>query len=210
MLMKGNIAKVTDFGMARFLDLSAINPSDLTGCPGTKDYMPPEALADPPDYNHKIDVFSIGVLIIHILTGKLPNPSNQILCQDFSTRKCKSETERRADHIAECGENDPLKILALHCLQNNKDDRPAADQLCTAVLKIQQTPQYQEDRRIGDEGMQLAMEYNVPQVVNDQLQMITLQEQQIKQDEQSILGLNLQVREIQQAKDLGMQRILQL
>lgn len=53
--MKGNTAKVTDFGMARLL--STFKSYDLTKCPGAAVYMPPEALCDPPDYDLKIDIF---------------------------------------------------------------------------------------------------------------------------------------------------------
>jgi serine/threonine protein kinase len=202
-LMKGSIAKVTDFGMSKFLDLSSINPLDLTLCPGTKHYMPPEALTNPPDYNHKIDIFSVGVLIIQILTGKIPNPCNQFLCPDFSVRKLETEIERRADHISECDAANPLKGLALHCLQNNKDDRPNADVLCAEVLKIQQLQPYLDDRRIGQQGMQLAMQHNIPQVVQDWEQLIL----KGQKDGHTISILHSEVTKLSKANELGEQKI---
>ena len=66
-LLIGSIrAKVTDFGMARLVD---IHPqSSRTMCPGTDVYMPPEAVSDNPVYTDKIDCFSFGVVAIQIIT----------------------------------------------------------------------------------------------------------------------------------------------
>lgn len=57
-------AKVVDFGMSK------LNPemARLTMCPGTKAYMPPEALLDLPVYTDKLDCFQAGVLMIQIVT----------------------------------------------------------------------------------------------------------------------------------------------
>lgn len=210
-LMKGNIAKVTDFGMSKLLDLSTINPLDLTKYPGTKHYMPPEARADPPVYNHKIDIFSVGVLIVQILTGKMPDPINQVYYPDFKgVRQCESEIERRADHIGECDNRNPLKALALHCLQDNKDSRPDAAVLCEEVLKIQQQDIYLEDKRIGIQGMQLVMQCNILQVVNEQSQIIAQQALQIQEGEHTISLLRSKVMELNRARELGEREILQL
>ena len=216
-LMKGNIAKVTDFGMSKLLDLSTINPLDLTGCPGTKHYMPPEALTNPPDYNHKIDIFSVGVLVIEILTQQPPNPVDVIKVErqgfEPSFQKCENEEERRVNHIAKCSDS-PLKELARHCIRNDKDSRPNANLLCTEVFRIQQqTPQYQQDRYIGEQGMQLAMQWNVPHVMQvfiDHSQVISLQAQKIREGEQGMSLLQSKVSELNQAKEQGMQQIRQL
>ena len=69
-------AKVTDFGMSK---IAASNPSmtrsKVTHCPGTLVYMPPEALRPQPRYSDKIDTFSIGVLLLQIVTRKFPAPT---------------------------------------------------------------------------------------------------------------------------------------
>ena len=59
----GNQAKITDFGMAKFLDTNGII-TPLTMCPGTHAYMPPETLTNPLVYSTKLDCFSSGVLVI--------------------------------------------------------------------------------------------------------------------------------------------------
>ena len=207
-LMKGNIAKVTDFGMSKLLDLSTINLLDLTRCPGTKHYMPPEALANPPDYNHKIDIFSVGVLIVQILTGKMPNPIDQVFNPNFKgIRQCSNEIERRADHIGECDDRNPLKKLALLCLHNDKNDRPDAAALCAEVFKMQEQDMYLYDKLAGTQGMQLAMQCNIVQVVNEQAVKIQESERTIsllnkarEQGEHEILQLNTKVAALQQSE----------
>ena len=68
-------AKVTDFGMSRLADSSA-RLSTLTQAPGCYVYMSPEALAHTPKYSKKLDIFSMGVLIVQILTCKYPSPGS--------------------------------------------------------------------------------------------------------------------------------------
>ena len=60
-------AKVTDFGISKLTD---VNPrmTPLTQCPGTMVYMSPEALRTPPSYSEKLDIFSLGVLMLQIVT----------------------------------------------------------------------------------------------------------------------------------------------
>ena len=66
-------AKIFDLGVAKILNL---DPKDriMTTTPGTPIYMPPEVMKLNPKYNTSIDVFSYGILIIHVLSGSLPEP----------------------------------------------------------------------------------------------------------------------------------------
>ncbi len=72
LMMAGRRAKVSDFGMSKLMHANAT--ARQTYCPGTEVYMPPEAFKDPPDYSNKIDCFSIGPLILQILTQLFPKP----------------------------------------------------------------------------------------------------------------------------------------
>ena len=55
-------AKISDLGSARVLDRPGgwNSQAKLTKTPGTIDFMPPEALEDPPKYTVSVDVFSFG------------------------------------------------------------------------------------------------------------------------------------------------------
>jgi hypothetical protein len=66
--------KVADFGLAK---LVAPGPLDreLTGTSqamGTLHYMAPEQLDSPQQVDHRADIYSVGVVLYELLTGKLP------------------------------------------------------------------------------------------------------------------------------------------
>ncbi|KAM3758768.1 hypothetical protein ACB098_01G070200 [Castanea mollissima] len=68
LLMDGNgVVKISDFGIARMQTQTGV----MTAETGTYRWMAPEVIEHKP-YDHKVDVFSFGVLLWELLTGKLP------------------------------------------------------------------------------------------------------------------------------------------
>ena len=144
-LMTGNTAKVSDFGMARFIDP---HRPTLTTCPGTRVYMPPEALKDKAHYTEKIDCFSFGVIIIQTLTRLYPNPGDQctekqVNDPDTPGATCTAmisvkEVNRRRDHINMIAPQHPLLSIALKCLKDKPNDRPSAQELCEMIQKVKE------------------------------------------------------------------------
>ena len=58
------VAKICDFGSCLTNDLNAKIQRGLTPYPGAREYMPPEALAEPPLYDSSVDIFSFGHVIL--------------------------------------------------------------------------------------------------------------------------------------------------
>ncbi|GMJ05640.1 serine/threonine/tyrosine kinase 46 [Hibiscus trionum] len=68
LLMDENeVVKVADFGVARVKSQSGV----MTAETGTYRWMAPEVIEHKP-YDHKADVFSFGIMLWELLTGKLP------------------------------------------------------------------------------------------------------------------------------------------
>ena len=121
-------AKISDLGVARILSLTPLQFSRMTQTPGTPAYMPPEVMVANPKYDTSIDIFSFGVMIIHVLSGQWPEPQigpNKI---DPETERLVpvSEAERRETFLDSIGRNHPLMDLIITCIDNNHKRRPSA------------------------------------------------------------------------------------
>ena len=75
LLTRGMTAKISDLGMAKHLFPTSLNQT-LTETPGNANYMPPETKVANPCYDTKVDVFSYGVLMIHLFTAQWPFRTN--------------------------------------------------------------------------------------------------------------------------------------
>ena len=148
LVMAGCRAKVTDFGMCRFLK----NHSKLTPLPRTAVYMPPETLHADPKYERKIDCFSFGPLIIQIITRLFPKPDpvGTIVNDDpkypLGVVAIVPETKRRRNHIKLVSKTHPLLSVANECLSNDPELRPDASSLCQMFLQMKQLGLYTKGR----------------------------------------------------------------
>ncbi|KAI5069934.1 hypothetical protein GOP47_0014277 [Adiantum capillus-veneris] len=70
LLDENEVVKVADFGVARFQSQSGA----MTAETGTYRWMAPEVISHLP-YGHKADIFSFGIVLWELLTGKLPYES---------------------------------------------------------------------------------------------------------------------------------------
>ena len=144
LLNAGSKAKVTDFGMSKMVDANPrmTRKSKFTQCPGTPVFMPPEALRAKPCYSDKLDTFSLGVLIIQIITRAFPAPTDaEIVQEDRSSPTGVKiipvpELERRKKDIGDVPSDHALLPIALHCLNDRDKDRPTAAQVCQNVKEL--------------------------------------------------------------------------
>ncbi|WP_422927509.1 protein kinase domain-containing protein [Singulisphaera sp. PoT] len=67
-------ARIADFGLARAIDVVEERMALTAGTPGTPAYMSPEQFASPGDVDGRSDLFSLGVVLYEMLTGRQPFP----------------------------------------------------------------------------------------------------------------------------------------
>ena len=127
------VAKISDLGVAKVVKS---DNKTMTTAPGTVDFMPPEALSYNPVYGPPMDVFSFGVIILHVFTQKWPTPSDKV---EFNPKTRKqvafSEIRRRQHHLNEmAGEARMLLLLLQKCLDDDPNVRPT---IANVTEKIQ-------------------------------------------------------------------------
>ena len=141
--------KVTDFGMSKIADSDpSMTRSRVTRCPGTPIYMPPEALRPQPRYSDKIDTFSIGVLLLQIVTRKFPSPTAASTTREDPTSAWGEidvpvpEVERRKSDIDKVQAYSGFLPVIRDCLKDKSKDRPTAAQLCQSLRQLKNTAVY--------------------------------------------------------------------
>ena len=208
-------AKLTDFGMAKLVDVRMSRVSN-TMCPGTDAYMPPEAIDNQAVYREKGDVFSFGVNIIQILTRKFPKPGdrfNTVPINDprFPSGRVEvrvSEIERRNNHISEINTAHPLLSIALDCLKNKEGERPSTGELCQRLAALKDTPEYREikgaveDRRATQQTTLAERDRQITELRQQLLsqqqeheQVITARQQDIQDMREELSAAQATVRE---------------
>ena len=149
LLKGGSQTKVTDFGMSKMIEANPrMTRSKITQCPGTPVFMPPEALRSKPRYSNKLDTFSLGVLIIQIVTHAFPTPTDaELVLEDESSPSGEKiilvpELERRQKDINKVPADHGLLPTAIHCLKDKDKDRPTAAQLCQSLGQLKKAQAY--------------------------------------------------------------------
>ena len=126
LLTSNFIAKISDLGVSRMID--TFKQERLTTAPGNASVMPPEALKDNPSYDHKLDVFSYGCLILHVFTHQWPIPTAQYIPSSSLFRRgaydLVTEWSRRSNYTTVISSDNPFFSFAKSCLDNDPKKRP--------------------------------------------------------------------------------------
>ena len=126
------VAKVSDLQIMKVG--SPLSSDRMTRCPGTPDFMPPEALVNVPHYGLPLDVFSFGCVVSYVITQQWPLPSVYEKC-DPITKTPLSEVERRSHYIDQISEAS-LKQLVITCLDNDPGKRPSISLVSERINSI--------------------------------------------------------------------------
>ena len=114
------VAKISDFGMSRLLDLSVLSHT-LTAMGHRKGYLPPESSRlEAEQYDHRLDIFSLGAIMVQIV---------------HKLKTVESASDRTL-YVAQIPGTNPLKPLIDICLQENTKRRPTAHEVCEYDLRL--------------------------------------------------------------------------
>jgi predicted Ser/Thr protein kinase len=105
------LVKVADFGLAKIIGPSSA--AQLTGASdalGTPEYMAPEVLTHEHEVDHRVDIYSLGVMLYEMLTGHVPRgawepPSRSAgtdaRFDDIVSRAMQSDPHKRFQNMGE-------------------------------------------------------------------------------------------------------------
>ncbi len=136
-LLAGNAAVVTDFGIAKALSASRTPTpgGTLTQAGtslGTPAYMAPEQAAADPATDQRADIYAFGILAYEMLAGQPPfagRSPQKLLAAQLGERPAEIESIRPDVPAA-------LAELVMRCLEKNADDRP---QVAAALVRTLDT-----------------------------------------------------------------------
>ena len=207
-LLVGTTAKVADFGISKLLDTqSSVTHNAL--------YLPPEVRISHREFSEKSDIFSLGVLIVQIVTREVPTvtreaptPSprgQQLDIINLGVRVVQivmpipqqqpvptPQQDRRQQHIQKIASTHPLRDIALQCLKDTAMERPTAKKVITKLTAVRYHPQYvaslkQEREMTQREIVQLKSEYLIQKQENQELhKQLKDKDQKIRDAEQEL------------------------
>jgi len=183
LLTKHLTAKIADLGVAKVIDPDSLQ--QLTQTPGNAVFLPKEAMQAEPHYGKSVDIFSLGCVMIHLMTHEWPKLAAQVY-YDPKRKKNVSLTEiqRRSKYLDNMKAPKALKMLILQCLNDSPDTRPKITELCEQLRKsclqqkllcadnalelmIQNYYKENEEKKVGIQKLGAALQH-----ANEQLQPV--------------------------------------
>jgi predicted Ser/Thr protein kinase len=118
MLEKSGTLKLTDFGIAKDTDVTGLTSANSTV--GTAAYMSPEQCRGERNLTPKSDLYSLGVLLYELLTGRKPFVAESAM--DMFIQHVQGEFDRPTEHVMDI----PIWLDNLVCqlMEKKPENRP--------------------------------------------------------------------------------------
>lgn len=135
-------AKISDLGAAMKLGQAVMASDDYImttrrKTSGFQLYTPPETTLASTKYDLNYDTFSYGILMIHIVCGRLPEPQiKPTPTEEDKLTTFNTEAEKRAVFLQAIGNDHPLMNLILGCISNNSQLRPPVTELVKKLAEM--------------------------------------------------------------------------
>ena len=137
LLTSSMTAKISDLGVAKILNLTPLQVSRMTQTPGTPAYMPPEVMVANPKYSTSVDEFSYGILMIHMFSGRWPEPQVGPNRTEPDGRLIPvTEAERREVFLRAIGNDHFLMDLILKCIHNHPQSRAHVSEIVERLVDM--------------------------------------------------------------------------
>ncbi len=132
--------KIVDFGLVK--EAHADAEGDLIA--GTPQYMAPEAITDPAGVDARTDLYAVGALGYHLLSGEhvfSGSSAVEVMSKHVRARPL-APSERLGDAVPEA-----LEEVILRCLEKSPEARPdSADALRDLLLSLEDVPPWPRER----------------------------------------------------------------
>jgi serine/threonine protein kinase len=89
-----------------------------------------------PKYDTSVDEFSYGILMIHIFSGRWPEPQVGPVRTEPGKMTPVSEAERREVYLQEIGNDHPLLDLIIKCIDNHPQSRAHTAEIVKRLAEI--------------------------------------------------------------------------
>ena len=104
-------------------------------------HLPPEVTEYSKRFDRKVDVFSLGIIMLHTFSGRPPIPKTATPSPEREEEgspppvKVMSQADMRAEYLNDLGTNHPIMETLLHCLRNQPILRPEIWEIAPAICK---------------------------------------------------------------------------
>jgi serine/threonine-protein kinase len=140
-LIHGDAAVVTDFGIAKAVSASRTNApggtlTQVGTSLGTPEYMAPEQATGDPNVDHRADIYSFGCMAYELLAGETPfrgRPTHQIIAAHVKEEPAPLASRRSDVPPA-------LAALVARCLEKDPERRPQSAREVLQALDVINTP----------------------------------------------------------------------
>jgi serine/threonine-protein kinase len=131
MILADGILKLTDFGIAKDLDVTQLTSANCTV--GTASYMSPEQCKGERVLTHKSDLYSLGIVFYELLTGRKPFVAENVM--DMFLAHVQGSFERPSRLVPEIPKW--LDTLVCQLLEKDPEKRPFdADTVSNALAQV--------------------------------------------------------------------------